>query len=129
MRHHCSKPVQNRLFSHFLRAAISGDVPLCANTFRRAPHPMWVLMAHTFVTKKILTSPDTPNPRYAQLSQLKKATFPLRRKGVRPFNYMFTGVVVWGHYLVQADKIWVGCTHIAQAEIFSKYLPGILVNF
>ena len=29
-----------------------GCVPMCANTFRRAPHPKWVPMGPNFVTKK-----------------------------------------------------------------------------
>ena len=48
-----------------------------ANTFRRGPHPKWVPMGPKFITKKILTSSDTPNPRYGHLRQPQNAHFPL----------------------------------------------------
>ena len=54
-----------------------------ANTFRSGPHPKWVPMGPKSITKKNLTSSDTPNPSYVQLSPPKKATYrPCGEKGL-----------------------------------------------
>ena len=56
-----------------------------ANTFRSGAHPKWTTIGPKSITKKILTSSDTPNPSYVQLSPPKKATLsPLWSKGVHP---------------------------------------------
>ena len=73
-------------FDHFHGAATSGGVPGGCKYFSARASPQVGPDGSKVRNKKILTSPDTPNPSYVQLSPSQNAIYPPVVKRGSSFN-------------------------------------------